>query len=258
MPRAPRRRPARVASALISSRSALAAVGVEGVEPHVAAAHQLVGGRRRAGSRRPSRRRHRAARSCARRRASRRARAACSGAAPPKAISVCSVDHDAALDRVHARGVGHVLVDDLGDAVGRHLGRQLERPRRRRAPARPRPRSDRASMLAAGEVAADRCVPSTTSASVTVGSRAAAAVAGRAGLGAGAVGPDRDALQRVDAGDRAAAGADLDHLDDRDAHRQAAALQEARGAVDLERARLDAACRRRSGRSWRWCRPCRS
>ena len=49
---------------------------------------------------------------------------------------------------------------------------------------------------------------------------AAAAVAGRARLGAGAVGPDLDALQGVDAGDRAAAGADLHHLDDGDAHRQ--------------------------------------
>ena len=69
------------------------------------------------------------------------------------------------------------------------------------------------------------------------GMPAAAAVAGRAGLGAGALGPDRDALQRIERGDRAAAGADLDHLDHRDAHRQAAALQEAGGAVDLESAR---------------------
>ena len=41
----------------------------------------------------------------------------------------------------------------------------------------------------------------------------------------------------VDAGQRAAAGADLDHLDHGDAHRQAAALHEAVAAVDLEAAR---------------------
>ena len=82
-------------------------------------------------------------------------------------------------------------------------------------------------------------LPMATSASVTVGSRAAAAVAGGAGLGAGAVGPDLDALQGVDAGDRAAAGADLHHLDDGNAQRRAAALLEARLAVDLEGAALE-------------------
>ena len=67
---------------------------------------------------------------------------------------------------------------------------------------------------------------------------AAAAVAGGPRLGAGAVGPDQDALQGIDAGNRAAAGADLHHLDDGDAHGRAAALLEARLAVDLEHARL--------------------
>ena len=92
-------------------------------------------------------------------------------------------------------------------------------------------------MRAAGEILADRCVPSTTLASVTAGCRAAAAVAGRAGLGAGALRPDRDALQRVEARDRAAAGADLDHLDHGMRTGRPAALQEARGAVDLEQPR---------------------
>ena len=66
--------------------------------------------------------------------------------------------------------------------------------------------------------------------------RAAAAVAGGARIGAGAVGADGDAFQLVDARDRAAAGPDLDHLDDRDAQWQAAALFEAVDARDLESA----------------------
>src|SRR5207248_11315365 len=65
---------------------------------------------------------------------------------------------------------------------------------------------------------------------------AAAPVAGGARIGAGAVGADGDALQLVDARDRAAAGPDPDHLDDRDAQWQAAALFEAVDARDLESA----------------------
>ncbi len=74
---------------------------------------------------------------------------------------------------------------------------------------------------------------------VGVGHRrvAAAAVARRAGIGAGAVGTDRDAREAIDARDRTAARADLDHLDHRDAHRHAAALAEAIRARDLEHAR---------------------
>ncbi len=66
---------------------------------------------------------------------------------------------------------------------------------------------------------------------------AAAAVADRAGIGAGRVGPDAQQAERVDARDRAAAGADLDHLDHADLDRQARALLEAVAAVDLELAR---------------------
>jgi hypothetical protein len=65
----------------------------------------------------------------------------------------------------------------------------------------------------------------------------AAAVAGRPRLGRRALGPDRNALQRVDPRDRAAAGADLDHFDHGNAHRQARTFQEARSAIDLEHAR---------------------
>ena len=60
-------------------------------------------------------------------------------------------------------------------------------------------------------------------------------VGGGTGFGAGAVRPDADLTERVDAGDRTAAGTDLDHLDDRDRDGHAAALLEAGGAGDLER-----------------------
>jgi hypothetical protein len=49
---------------------------------------------------------------------------------------------------------------------------------------------------------------------------AAALVAHRAGLRARAARTDGDASERVDAGNRAAAGADLHHLDHRNAQRQ--------------------------------------
>ena len=66
---------------------------------------------------------------------------------------------------------------------------------------------------------------------------AAAAVARRAGHAAGRIGADLDAAQRIDAGDRAAAGADLDQFDDGDANGETAALHEAIGTRDLELAR---------------------
>ena len=62
----------------------------------------------------------------------------------------------------------------------------------------------------------------------------AAAIAGRPRIGASAVRPDGDPLQTVDPRDRAAAGADLDHLDDRDAQWQPAALLEAVDPRDLK------------------------
>src|SRR5262249_42592749 len=48
---------------------------------------------------------------------------------------------------------------------------------------------------------------------------------------------DDDAPERVDARDRAAAGADLDHFDDRDAQRQPAAFEKAVDPRHLEGAR---------------------
>src|SRR5262249_58305265 len=49
---------------------------------------------------------------------------------------------------------------------------------------------------------------------------AAAAVADRAGLGAGTLRPNGDPPERVHTRDRSSAGADLDHLDDRNAQWQ--------------------------------------
>ena len=69
------------------------------------------------------------------------------------------------------------------------------------------------------------------------GALAAAVIACRTGLGAGAFRPYGDAAQGVKRGDGAAAGADFDHPNDRNAQRDAAALQEAVDARHLEAAR---------------------
>ena len=53
---------------------------------------------------------------------------------------------------------------------------------------------------------------------------AAAAIADRAGIGAGALRADLERADVVDPGDRAAAGADLDHVDHRQHHRMAAGI----------------------------------
>ena len=86
---------------------------------------------------------------------------------------------------------------------------------------------------------------------------AAAAIADGAGGGAGAVRPHGDAVQFIDAGDGAAAGADLHHFDDGNAHRNAGALHVAVGAGDFKLAGALGFAVGRAGRSWRWCRPCR-
>ena len=138
----------------------------------------------------------------------------------------------AALDRMDAGGVRHVFVDDLADPEGGELDRQIERlgdlaPHRRlgrtrierHAPARKPGRIDAAEhQIGVGDGRR----------------RAAAPVAGGTRIGPGAVRPDGNPLQPVDPRDRAAAGADLDHLDDRDAQRQPAAFLETVDARDLE------------------------
>ena len=64
--------------------------------------------------------------------------------------------------------------------------------------------------------------------------RAAEPVGHRAGTRPRALRADEEPAERVDPRDRAAAGADLDHLDHRDLDREAAALLEVVAAVDLE------------------------
>ena len=161
----------------------------------------------------------------------------------------------AALDGVHARGVRHVLVDHLADAERRMFGDEAERAadppgdralRRRRRRARSCRR----------RISADRC----GRAPHRRRSRSARCRPGRSrrpGLRAGAVRPDGDALERVKPRDRAAAGADLDHLDHRNAQRQAAAFEEAIDPRDFQGRARSAAAPCRSDRSSRWCRPCR-
>ena len=125
----------------------------------------------------------------------------------------------ALLDRVHPRRRGHVLVDELVDA-GRGVGdRQAERVGdRRRAPRSVGGEVER--HVAAEEVAGVE----QPEREVGVGDRrrgAAAAVARRAGVGAGGLRADLEQAELVDAGEAAAAGADLDEVDRRHRHREA-------------------------------------
>ena len=141
----------------------------------------------------------------------------------------------AAFDGMNPRGVRHVLIDDLRDAVG--AGRDGERQWLGHILCDGAARAlqiERQSALGEGlrvEIADDR-----------IGIRhrrpgSAALVAGRPGFGRGTLRADGDPAEGIDRGDRAAAGADFDHLGHRNAHRQAAPLDEARGARDLEMAR---------------------
>ena len=147
-------------------------------------------------------------------------RLACSGAAPPNATSVRSAiatpRSTACTRAAFAMFSSTISATRNGRLLGRHAGELRAR----------RPAASARSALAAsiGDLAAGEA-RRVDLADGEVGVRdgrlgAAAAVAGGSRLGAGAVGPDQDALQGIDAGDRAAAGADLHHLDDGDAHRQ--------------------------------------
>src|SRR5581483_5064989 len=111
----------------------------------------------------------------------------------------------AAFDGMHARGIGHVLVDELAHAKGSMLHREVERL------------ADIGGERAFGAAAIERHLAAGKSRRIDAAERevgighrrltAAAAIADRAGLRAGAVRADADASQRVDAGNRAAAGA---------------------------------------------------
>ena len=77
-------------------------------------------------------------------------------------------DDVAALDRMHARGVGHVLAHDLVHAEGRRFGRQSQRLANvaQRAPALD---GSRSSAIVPPANASGSILPSTRSASVTAG-----------------------------------------------------------------------------------------
>ena len=144
-------------------------------------------------------------------------RQACSGAAPPKAINVRDASSLPDSDAVDTGGVGHVLVDDLGNPA---RGRGDVRQKSERWPTC----STRAAAAADGARA--RCPPANRSgsirpmiksASVTVGRRPPRAVAGRTRVGSRAFRAHGEPTQLIDGGDRAAARADLDHVDDGDA-----------------------------------------
>ena len=137
----------------------------------------------------------------------------------------------AAFPEVCAGGVGHVLVDDLVDAPGHLLHAHVELAGHRAEGLSCRVHVELhlpAEKIVRVEVAQDEvCVGDR-------GARAATAVAGRPRLGAGAVRPHLEKPQGVHPGDAAAAGADLDHVDDRDLDGKAAALAEAVDPVHLE------------------------
>ena len=136
---------------------------------------------------------------------------------------------------MHARGIGHVLLDHLADAEGRKRSVEVEWL---------------ADMgvdggLAEGGLQGDGATGEPVGIDAAQhdigvgdgGAGAAQGVASGSRVRARALGTDGDALHRIDARQRAAAGTDLDHFDYRDAHGQAAALHEAVAAVDLEAAR---------------------
>ena len=143
------------------------------------------------------------------------------GPAPPKATSAIAARIDALLHGARADGVGHVGVDDGEDArappppaagltsAGEALDHRA-RGRRRPAPWRRRGSSPGSSR------------PSTTFASVTVGSVPAAAIGRRARAPRPPIcGPTRKAPPASTLRDRAAAGADGVDVDHRHQQREA-------------------------------------
>ena len=143
-------------------------------------------------------------------------------------------DFLAALDRMHPGGRGHVLVDDFDQpqgGAGCVHGQGVAKVALHRAFRA----LDVQLHAAAGEILG------IDPAQQQVGVRhrrlaAAAAVAGGTGIRPGAFRTDLNSAQGVDRGDRPATGADFHHFDDRNFYRQAAALHEPVGPVDLETA----------------------
>ena len=156
--------------------------------------------------------------------------AACSGPAPPKAKRVKSRG-SAPSDSETMRMAPAMRVSAMrSTAAAAASGLEAERARRgsrRRCGGRvATPVKRRGSRR-----------PSRRLASEMVGSRAAAAVGDRAGLGAGALGADLEQAGGVDAGDRAAAGADGAHVDHRHVDRHGVFELDLVG--DLRRAAAD-------------------
>ena len=140
------------------------------------------------------------------RRADRRARcrAACDFAGVERAAAAGREQRELArvppaLGHVHARRGRHVLVDDRVDAP-RESRRPTASIRRRAARIAASARARSMAIVPPAKVAASR-KPSTRLASVTVGVRAAASVAGGPRRRARAARPDLEQPQRVDAGD---------------------------------------------------------
>src|SRR5690606_35876056 len=138
----------------------------------------------------------------------------------------------AAFGDVDAGRRGHILVDDVADACGdpqrvegeRRLQGAGDGPLRCLAVQRHRPAQEEVGVEVAEQqigVGDGRLV-------------AALPVAGRAGVGAGAIRPDGQQAELVDPGDRAAPGADLDQLDGGRADRETAAALEAVHPGDLQ------------------------
>ena len=173
--------------------------------------------------------------------------APCSGPAPPNATSAksrgsmpfCTVRERMALAML-------LLMTVSTPSAASSFVRPSARPA-------PRSRDARASsssfMLPPRKSSLSRR-PSTTLASVTVGSRAAAAVGGRAGHRAGAARSDAEGAAVIDIGDRAAAGADRVDVDHRHQQRESR-----RSRCCADRSRQSG--RRRRCRYRRWCRRCR-
>ena len=181
---------------------------------------------------------------------------ACSGPAAAERHHAARAIVEAALGGVDAEGAGHVLADDVVDAPGR--AQRLEAERLGDAVADGRLGGGAVERHGAAEEEAGIEI-----AEHEVGVRqrrlgAAAAIAGGPRIGAGAARADAQEAAVVDLGDAAAAGADLDHVDGRDADGEAAALPELVHARHFHAVALDRARRRAPAHPWRSCRPCRT
>ena len=184
-------------------------------------------------------------------------RAAWSGAAPPKAIMVrscSSLPRSTAWTRA-ALAMFSSTISLTPNAASRRFEpkrRADRRCRRRRPPCRAT-----SLMRAAGEVAGIDAAQH----DVGIGHGglgAAAAVAGRAGLGAGALRADVDARSAIDAR-RSSRRRRRSRPSRSPGCAAAGRCPSGSGTAARPRRCANAAARRRrSGRSWRWCRPCRT